>query len=327
MKRTAKHLALFCLLLLPAWVLASEARQWVEKMSRAVHELSYEGHFVYLREGRMDAMRIIHAADEQGERERMTSLTGVPREVLRDNEKVTCILPDKKAVMVDRSRPRQRFPASLPSDLDQVAEHYDFVMLEDDRVSGIPTRVIAIRPRDEFRYGYRLWLDKKTSMLLKSDLTTGDGEALEQVMFTQLTYLNSVPPEAFASQLEGKGYEVMDHMNDDDAQVSTTDGPRHWYPAWTPAGFVPTHHHRAELGPEGRVREHIVYSDGLATVSVYIEEGGAMDQQADGMSSMGAVNALGRSVDGHMITVVGEVPMATVERIGYALEHRPQQGG
>ena len=130
-----------------AWA-DSEARHWLERMSMASQSLNYSGIFVYQREGNLEAMQIVHASDESGERERLLSLTGPKREVLRDNQVVTCILGDRQAVVVNNSRPRTPFPVSFPTELMDLERHYSFKVLNEDRVAGLTCRVVAVEPRD-----------------------------------------------------------------------------------------------------------------------------------------------------------------------------------
>ena len=129
------------------------ARQWLDEMSSALQTLDYDGTFVYLHDGRMDAMRIIHQVSEGGQRERLVSLTGSAREVLRDNKAVTCIKPDNKSVMIGKSRPRPPFPV-LPRDLGKASRNYQVEDVGEDRMAGSTSRVIAIKPLYECHYRY-----------------------------------------------------------------------------------------------------------------------------------------------------------------------------
>jgi sigma-E factor negative regulatory protein RseB len=169
------------------------ARQWLDEMSSALQTLDYDGTFVYLHDGRMDAMRIIHQMSEGGQSERLVSLTGSAREVLRDDKAVTCIKADNKSVMIGKSRPRPPFPV-LPRDLGKTSRNYQIEDVGDDRMAGYDARVIAITPKDEFRYGYRFWIEQNTRMLLKYDLSDPDGVPIEQVMFTRVKIGADIPP-------------------------------------------------------------------------------------------------------------------------------------
>jgi sigma-E factor negative regulatory protein RseB len=311
------------LLLLAAAVVPAQAgnaaRQWLDAMSEALQNLNYDGTFVYLHDGKLEAMRIIHQRDGEGEKERLVSLTGSAREVIRDNQSVTCILPDSKSVMVGRSGPRQPFPV-VPRDLDSIEKYYRLESVGDDRMAGVMTQVVAITPRDAYRYGYRFWIAKDSKMLLKSDLTGAHGAPIEQVMFTQLGVGNEVS-EASLSAPAGEDAPAWHHQ--DIGGTTTTDpGQPGWVVHRLPDGFTLTHYQRKRMQPGGEGTEHLVYSDGLATVSVYVEMASADDDTLTGLSSMGAMNAYGAIVDGHQVVVVGEVPAVTVEMMARSIENR-----
>lgn len=304
-------------------VATEDAHTLLQKMSQATQGLNYRGTFVYLHNGRLEAIRILHRAAEGDEQERMVALTGEAREVIRDNERVTCILPRSRSVMVDRSIPRKPFPADLPHDLDTLTNTYEFLVVGEDRVSGLSSRVVVIKPRDAYRYGYRLWLDQASSLLLKSDLIDPKGRPVEQMMFTDMQILERLPAEDLVPALQGKDYTVIDHADQNAVAQLTDSADSNWVISELPAGFMLTHHNRHSLhGVTGDV-EHLVFSDGLATVSVYIEPHQADKKAPSGMSNMGAVHALGVRRGDYQMTVVGEVPGQTVERIERAVQRRP----
>jgi sigma-E factor negative regulatory protein RseB len=300
-----------------------DARDWLRQMSQASQGLNYRGTFIYVHQGRLEAMRIIHRAGEDGEHERLIALTGDAREVIRDGKQVTCILPRDKAVMVDRSLPRKPFPASLPRDLDALAGHYQFLVAGEDRVSDRPSRIVVIQPRDALRYGYRLWLDSDSSLLLRSDLIDADGSAIEQMMFTEMQILDEVPAEELQPMPRDEDFTWSGSLQDDEPAGEAAAADYAWMVSELPAGFMPTHHNRVRMASAEVPVEHMVFSDGLATVSVYIEPRQAGMEGLSGYSSMGAVNAFGLQRDGAQITVVGEVPRITVEHIARSVQPRP----
>jgi sigma-E factor negative regulatory protein RseB len=287
-------------------------REWLEAMTRAVQSLNYDGTFVYLHDGRLEAMRIVHAVDENGVRERLASLTGSAREVLRNNEAVTCIMPDSKSVMVGQSRSQQPF-RSVPRELDALERHYRIEHAGEDRIAGYTTRIVAITPGDEYRYGYRFWIDTDSKMFLRSDLVVNDATPVEQVMFTRLTIGDPIPDTALQPSLNGDDYTWIRQ----EANQQSTPAARREAPGWTvtrlPAGFELTDYQRQPMRPDQGETEHMVFSDGLATVSVYVESAEGRDDTFNGQSSMGAMNAYSHTLDGHLVTVVGEVPAVTVE--------------
>lgn len=294
------------------------ARKWLDEMSSALQTLDYDGTFVYLHDDRLEAMRIIHRMDAGGQRERLVSLTGSAREVLRDDKSVTCILPDNKSVMVGQSRPRQPFPV-VPKDLDSVSPYYKLEDAGDDRMVGLGARVIAITPRDDFRYGYRFWIDKNTGMLLKSDLTGVDGKPIEQVMFTRLVIGPDIPSDELQPSLTGDGY-VWHRQEDIHTPAgSGSAGKPGWRAGKLPGGFGLTHFQHKRMREGRSEAEHMVFTDGLATVSVYVEHAPAGRSGFIGLSTMGAMNAYRVMRGDIQITVVGEVPAETVEMIANSL--------
>ncbi|MGB5718554.1 MAG: MucB/RseB C-terminal domain-containing protein [Gammaproteobacteria bacterium] len=295
------------------------ARQWLGNMSRSLQSLDYDGTFVYYHDGKLEAMRIVHQASAGGEKERLMSLTGSAREVLRDDKAVTCIMPDKKSVMVGRSRPRQPFP-DVPADLDSLSPYYQLQDVGEDRVAGLMTRVIDITPRDKYRYGYRFWIDTANYMLLKFELSAVDGTAIEQVMFTDLRVGDRIPAAALEPSLTGEGYNWFRQGGGENPAVAP--GQPEWTVKQTPAGFLMTNYQRKRLHQGGEPAEHMVFSDGLATVSVYVEKMLDNSTAFTGLSNMGAMNAYGAVIDDHQVTVVGEVPAATVQSMARTVGRR-----
>jgi sigma-E factor negative regulatory protein RseB len=303
-------------------VSSDQVAEWLKRLSYASKNLNYEGVFVYRHGDRLESVQIIHKADSKGEHERIVSLNGVAREVIRENDKVTCILPDSKDVVVSSKPSGARLPV-FPSDIDGLAEHYDFVFEGHGRIAGRPVRQIAIRPKDKYRYGYRLWLDDAFELLLRSDLLDNEGNAVEQVMFTDIKLVESIDENRLLPNISGKEYNWVTG-DDKHAKYDHADEGKGWNAVNVPAGFYLKHKNVHRMPENPRAVNHLLYSDGLASVSVYIE---AYDDSADvlkGASRMGAVNAFGNVVGKHHVTAVGEVPRATVELISSSVQY--QQG-
>lgn len=293
------------------------ARQWLDDMSSALQTLDYDGIFVYLHDGKLDAMRIIHEVNDGGQRERLVSLTGSAREVLRDDKAVTCIKPDNKSVMIGKSRPRPPFPV-LPRDIEMTSRNYQIEDAGEDRMAGYMARVITITPKDEFRYGYRFWIEQNTRMLLKYDLSDPDGVPIEQVMFTRLGIGADIPQSELQPSLTGDGY-TWHRQEDVNGTSGSASGRPQWEVRQLPDGFTLTNYQQKRMHEDGEAVEHMVFSDGLATVSVYVEKRDHQDESLNGLFSMGAMNAYGLMVDGYQVMVVGEVPPATVQMIAHSL--------
>lgn len=296
-----------------------EAQRWLERMSRAVHVLNYDGTFVYLHQGHLQTIRIVHGSDEKGERERLSTLDGPSREVLRDNDRVACISPDKPAMTVERRGPRRPFPMSLPAGTAQLDRYYNIVLRGKDRVAGLRTVGIAVQPRDRLRYGYRIWLDEHSALPLRSQLIDGEGRVVEQLMFTALTVHKDVPPALDGHQAEDRDSHWRRQSVSDGADQAVDTG---WQVTALPAGFHEDARRWHVMTPGQVPMEHLVFSDGLATVSVFIEGKGQAPGPAAGSSHMGAVNAYSRVVEGHRVTVVGEVPAGTVKLIAESVHYQ-----
>ena len=287
-----------------------QAQQLINSMSKATRELNYDGIFVYQRGSQMETMRLIHKADVDGEHERMVSLTGNAREVIRDGKSVTCIFPENRSVMVKRNQPKQLLPAQLPQPIEKIADFYGFAVSGKDRVADRPTWIVNIVPKDDYRYGYQLWIDEETKLLLKSELKDNSGQPIEQILFTHLDVVDSISPDLLKSSIPGPGYTWYSGSAEDTPVSINNTG---WAVLSMPSGFSQRDHEIQALA-EGRMPvEHMVYSDGLAMVSVFIEK---LDNEADeirGVSRMGGVNAFASYSNGYQVTAVGEVPQKTVQ--------------
>lgn len=304
---------------------SENAQQSLDRMARAAQTLNYDGTFVYSNGAKMQSMRIIHRSGEDGERERLVALSGAAREVLRDRERVTCILPDSQSVVVAKSRPRELSHSKLFDSDTGFARFYTMSVRVGERIAGRHTRLVTVDPRDTFRYGYRLWLDRDTDLLLKSELVDENGDVAEQLVYTNIALPESIPDELLEPEISGDGYTWY---RDKDGESPTDSGESRaavepsWYPMWLPEGFSMSDHARDPILESRDPVEHLVYSDGLASLSVFIERLSTTGKPLDGLDSMGAVHAYGSMVDDFQITVVGEVPAATVTRVAGSITRR-----
>ncbi|MCP3870827.1 MAG: transcriptional regulator [Gammaproteobacteria bacterium] len=292
-----------------------DVREWLEAMKVAIHSLNYEGTFVYLHDNQLELMRIVHVVNQGGEHERLISLNGAAREVVRDNASVTCITPDSKSVSVSRRAVGGGFRAVMSMDLESLAAHYEFRFLNDTRVAGEMVKVVGILPRDEFRYGYGLYLHKENALPLKTDMVNSKGEPISQIMFTSLRVDPDIRGQT-ENSLDGK--EHYGWVNHEPLNPIDGSGQKSWQFTGMPGGFALDVHSSRTPTPGGDTMDHFLVSDGLASVSVYIERSDG-EAGLEGGSHMGALNAYGRVIDGYHITVVGAVPAVTVETIASAV--------
>jgi len=294
----------------------SSARELVSKMSNAVRSLNYDGVFIYQRGSQMNTLRLVHKADGNGEIEKLVSLTGSAREVIRNNQSVTCYFPDDQAVVVEKSRPRELLSSKLPESIEKLDANYLFSIIGEDRVAGRPTWIVSIKPKDAYRYGYQFWIDQGNNFLLKSELRNRTGLLLEQIMFTQLDILDAIPDEMLKPSIIGSGYTWY---NNSDKKNESGKVAGNWAVGWMPDGFTKNSQEMYPIANSNNPVNHIVYSDGLAMVSIFIEKLDVAPEITAGLSKMGGINAFARVTNGYQVTAVGEVPQATVQRMAISV--------
>jgi sigma-E factor negative regulatory protein RseB len=275
----------------------------LHRMAVAANTLSFEGTLVYLYRNRLETLYLQHAIEDGRVRERLVSLTGPVRSVTREDDEVTCILPNSHPISVKRHGVARDLLHSQPLDAERLAGHYRVAPLGAARVAGRATDVLGIIPHDQFRYGYRFYLDRETGLPLKTDLMGTDAEPLEQVMFTSISLVGSptdAPPVSPALAAAPPS-----------STAPAAQAISRWRFGQLPAGFEQIMHQGA--AGAGPPVEHFLLSDGLAAVSVYVEpDGGA---GLEGETRIGAIHAIGGRLAGHRVTVVGQVPAATVATV------------
>jgi sigma-E factor negative regulatory protein RseB len=288
-----------------------QALDWLRRIHDATQKLSYKGTFVYQQGGRTETSRITRYVDRSGDIEKLEVMDGLPREIVRTRDTVKCYLPEARVVKVDRRSGERGFPALLPEKVSALAKHYDISLGETRRVSGFDCQAVVLTPKDNLRYGYRLYADAATGMLLKAVTFDSAGNDVEQFMFTQLG-IGNVSREMVKPRHTGSGWRVDDAA----AAPASLAG---WGLSSELPGFRKIHElkRRVESKPVGQQ----VYSDGLAAVSVFIEPLEGRNART-GLASMGAIHIYTREVANHMVTVVGEAPALSVQRIADAVEYR-----
>lgn len=315
MRGHSRHAVLLLASLAPvaATIADDAAADLISRVAPATKTLNYEGTFIYAHGSQIDSMRIVHKADGGTETERLLSLTGPAREVIRDGAKITCTFADDRAVMVEKRQPQDFIGLPLSEPIEKIGRFYDFELLADDRVAERPAKVVLIRPKAPDRYSYQLWIDTASNLLLKSTVLADSGQVLEQVMFIEVAVGGPIDEARLAAELDGADYTW--HTNEEDAAAASPGTPTELNVGWVPAGFALKNTHTQLLSSSRMPVRHAVYSDGLAMVSVFVEERAADVPPLQGYSAMGAVNAFSRMDASHQITVVGEVPQSTVRRI------------
>ncbi|MES1947724.1 MucB/RseB [Salinisphaera sp. C84B14] len=287
--------------------------------SEAVRSETYRGIIVYLREGQLDTLRVIHRRRDGLEQERLVSLTGQPREVIRRGGVVTSILPQNKVVLISQRKHDGLLGSVAQFSADRMGEHYRVSDMGQRRLADRVGRLISIEPLDGYRYGYRMLIDDETRLPLKLDLIS-DNNVLEQLMFTQVEFPKSIDDDEFEPGYDIDGFRVVKHQA---VQVEDKPVPEDaWKPTDLPPGFELAEDGVRRVTESGFVRQ-MLFTDGVAAVSAFIAPAG-LRKPLEGATTMGAVNAYGHVVEDTQITVVGEVPARTVKRIAENLVRETQ---
>jgi sigma-E factor negative regulatory protein RseB len=303
------------------------AEALLERMRSAAASINYVGVFVYRRNGQMETIRIVHRVSEDGEQVRLTSLNGAPREILRDHRGVTCVRSDHRSVLVNESRGHGVFPgAALRTAGPGVGPHYRVSLGGEERVAGRPTREVRVEPTDAFRYGLRLWLDNETGLVLKSTLLDGQGQELEQFMFTSIEVPATIPAEDLAPEVSSEGFAWQTTPAPKaEARGEPAAAEPAWMVGWVPPGFAQSAHSRESMPGVRHPVEHLVFTDGLAAFSIYLERVDTERPPLEGASRVGAMTAYATHTADHQVTVLGEVPVATVERVARSVARRTER--
>lgn len=313
-----KSLALI-LLLLPLQVLADsdrsddqiEAVKWLEKMGVSIREQSYAGTYIYMRGKRFDTMQIVHQNQNGQEIERVTSMSGAPREIIRHDDHAVCLHADGDST-TPHALPHGPFTASFNRNLAENLSNYTIGLHGVGRIANRPAVRISISPKNNDRHGYRLWLDQETGLLLRSNLVN-NGRVLELFQFTDISIGEPIAPELLTASIRGENvfeHELLAPQNVV-AQAATQARPN-WRVKWMPRGF------RQVSAPDGG---GMVFTDGMATLSVFVEKRGR-NSLGDVQTTIGGTVVLSRPIEGfaEQITVVGEVPLATAKRVAASIE-------
>ncbi len=315
--------------------------KWLETMAVAAHQANYSGTFVYQYEGHVETSRITHVVDERGEHGRLESMDGARREIIRDNDQVWCNCGDRSVKIEPRQGGRE-FPALLPEQLALLKENYVVTAAEEGRVADNQARVTFIRPRDNLRYAYKVWAHKEAGLILKAEVLDERGDVVERYAFTQLNLGGNVDRswvvDARPRDVQEKRA-VLANLHHAHASVERQPGElphiaRHvavgieaspvnsgWRVDALPGGFRKIAEVSRRIhGKDGPVVQ-MVFSDGLAGVSVFIEKSDNDEDDVTGLFSQGIVQVYSKLVDGRLVTVVGEVPPQTIMQIADSVRY------
>lgn len=289
-------------------------QEWLRRMGKSLRDADFQGSFIYEHDGRTDALRIFHQGGPR-ERERLISLTGERSEVIRDDREVVCILPGTPPTRFANRTDLRLLP--LVPNLDDLGAQYGIALGGADRVAGYDARIVDIVPRDPFRYGYRLWLERDNQLVLRSAVLDLARHPIAEFMFVALD-IGAKPSETDLVP----AVDVGGALPAGDAESPGGTMPR-WLVRGAPAGFrlVRT---QQPAGASNDI-EHLVYTDGIASVSVYIEPlAPNAKASAAATTQRGVLSVHTEDANGLRITALGDVPPATVQAMARDVAAAPR---
>ncbi len=301
---------------------ADDARGWLERMGRALETLNYEGTLIQLQGTDVAVMRIVHRVENGVHTERITAVDDVGREIIRQEEEVMLILPDEQAVLIGARGESSVGMSPIRRQLGGVRfddRYYKLTLASAGKLLGRTTRVVTVQPTDTYRFGYRVWLDEATGMPMKVQIADSDGAVIEQLRFSEISLPERIPASALQSSAK------IDNYSWQRPSAAPGSGPRppesqgNWQAVALPPGFSLRAVRSEPADEDTDALEQLVYSDGVASVSVFIESGVGAAERGEGPSRMGAANAYTTDLGVHMITAVGEVPLSTVKAIARSI--------
>ena len=312
--------ALWISLVSPAWA-GDSASDWVMRINDAAANMSFAGSFVYMHDNEVEAMEVVRRVKNGVMQERLYALNGDAREVVRDKDRIWCFIPDKNMGVHDyRQTSESGFPRILPGDISTLEHNYQFSLGGTKRIARRDALQVLVTPKDKLRYGYHLWADTQSGLLLQSDLVDDTGNVVEQYMFVDIDIGREISDQELASVTSK---EKLTWYGTDRPNLTSTVDDARWQVEEPPSGYRLTKHIRRMTPMEMEEEEHLVFTDGLSSVSVFVKKARKGQSGMMGLSRMGAVHAYRDTIGEHWVTVMGEVPAETVTALASRITYRP----
>jgi sigma-E factor negative regulatory protein RseB len=299
------------------------ASDWLNRIHQAAQQENYEGVFVYQRGSFVQTSRIVHyATRNDGEFEELESLDGKPHRMLRHNDDLYTFIPERHLCIVEKRQNKDAFPSLLAASTDDVLSVYRPKLLGTDRVAGIDSNVLELDPRDAYRFAYKLWADRKTGLLLRAQTLDASGQVLEQLSFTQVSIGVPVDKAPIVNGIRNTAGWTIVHP-----PVEPVDMEAQGWQIHSPvAGFHKIRELRRPMAATDPKAPPIpvdqaVFTDGLAAISVFVEPV-ENNTRKEGEGSSGATHVLVKRRGNFWITLLGEVPQATLQQFASAIEYK-----
>ncbi len=324
-------------------VSARALNEWLMRINDASKQRTYTGTFVVSVAGDISSARIWHACDGDQQMERVETLTGAPRSIFRRNNEVVTFFPEAKIARSEQRESLGLFPNLLKSNNNAIADYYSLKQLEVERVAGFETDVVQLAAKDPYRYSYRIWTERKSGLVVKLQTLDAAGQVLEQAAFSELTLDAPVKMERLTQMMSNTAGHKLEHVE----LTKTTALAQGWVltrvvPGFTAMGCytralqagaasvnkvdadsatAANAGNTASVGKAGNTMQWI-FSDGLATVSLFVESYDRKRHTQEGAMSLGATHMVAQRMSDWWLTAVGEVPVVTLKLFAQQLERK-----
>lgn len=309
--------AFLALISIPAAAQSESPNEWLDRMASVVRTTDFEGTVLRSRGGQLQALKVTRRIVDGVVQEKLVSQEGNGLEIIRNGSEVYCILPDKKSVLVEYWNDDVTLFSTLPSSELQFGSAYDLSVVREERVAGRRAMLLAVRPHDGYRYGHRIWLDRATGFPLRTELVGGDGALLEQLKFADINLSPTISAEALEPSFDLESFTWYPEPT----QGSSESIESEWASDDLPPGFRLISSTAETLPESGEQVTHLMYSDGLASISVFIAPTADESARPRGVLD-GASNSHSVELDGAVVTAIGQVPQATVRRVAISVRSR-----
>jgi sigma-E factor negative regulatory protein RseB len=292
---------------------------WLQRAAESARSASYAGTFVHTNGDRISTVRITHLNSAGDETERIEALDGPPYEIVRHSEEMFCYFPDAKTVRLDRRVTAQFFPSILRGTAESIARSYDVKLGKSERVLGYDCQWIRLEPKDNLRYTQRLCSEFNTGLVIRARTLDAQQHVIEQYTFTDLRLGPHVGRADVRSIFEAhvKRWTTDSQPREESKSVDTG-----WAVTNPPAGFEKVIELKRTMPGRTQPVSHLVYTDGVASVSVFIEPNGAPTRTAEAATEEGSTTFFVRPMGDQVVTVLGEVPLATAQQVGRSVAKR-----
>ena len=302
----------------PASASTQSLNQWLDRLQEASRRRAYIGTFVVSAGSAMAASKIWHVCDGSSQMERIESLTGRPRTTLRRNDEVLTFVPEARVAWAEKRDALRPFPDQIKTPGNAIEDYYTVRVLGVERVAGFEADVLQIEPRDALRFGYRVWSEKRTGLTVKMQTLDGQGNVLEQMVFSELQLDAPVKMETLNRMMSRtEGYKILrPSLN------KTTAEAQGWRLREEVPGFLAmaVNTRGDPAAAPGSLPVQWVFSDGLSSVSLFVEPFDEKRHRQEGAASLGATYTLTRRLGDHWLTAMGEVPAATLRQFAQSVE-------